>query len=160
MNTLTTATRRTPTISGILLALAIAVLFGTALVPGVDAKEKTTTPINVRVHIQIHNCADFGGTASVKTTPFGAAITTCTGGDMDGETCVNTKKSTSCSNPQSQPLDPAGNTPALPVVDPSQIPEQPLVAASTSARGAKDGDQDDARKHRDKRKHHRGERRD
>src|SRR3712207_8325184 len=54
------------------------------------------------VHDRIHDCHDFGGTATVKQTPFGAATVSCTGSAQDGQTCVKTKKNVYCSTNRSE----------------------------------------------------------
>lgn len=92
---------------GILYLLAIlailAVVFG-AMMDGVDAKgrtkTKTTLSIRDRVGIQTDNCEIAGGEISVsyayETDGSESATTSCSGGLLDGNTCVNEATTMEC----------------------------------------------------------------
>ena len=130
--TMGTTTRRLIPQSGLLLSLVVAVLLGAMLIQDVDAKTKISS-IKARVVTQRELCEVIGGGAfSAKKTPFGSTITKCKGGDKltDGVTCVNTKKSTKCSQavPPPQPsLPDLTQDPIAPqLADPADVIDQPL----------------------------------
>jgi hypothetical protein len=109
----------------LLLALAVAMLFGAMLGQDVAATKNTgkkPTSIAKRVQAQAGVCEANGGTISIRKTAFGSTITHCTGGDQDGYTCVNTKKASYCTYDLTQ-------LPSSPVTDPAAPPtngnEQP-----------------------------------
>lgn len=67
---------------------------------------RVTTSIKHRTTSQVNACQDLGGTAEVTTVsrpgkgPFGPTIksttVTCSGGDLDGQKCVNVSKKMTC----------------------------------------------------------------
>ena len=85
-------------LSQLLMAMAVTLVFGTTLAENVDAKVntvKTNVSIKKRVKAQRELCEIGGGTLSVDKRP-GGTTTTCNGGDSDGWTCTNAKKSYRC----------------------------------------------------------------
>jgi hypothetical protein len=81
--------------------LVVALLLGTMLVEEASAervtKAKAGASIKERVKTQQEVCEILdGGTFSSQKTAFGSTITKCTGGDGGDWSCVNTKKSTTC----------------------------------------------------------------
>jgi hypothetical protein len=101
-----TTTRRTITFSGLLLSLAIAVLFGVALAPDAAAnknKTKNYTSIQSRNLAQRQVCELGGGSLSVEKGAGDSMITECIGGTEDGKICTNSKKSTVCVQTRTEP---------------------------------------------------------
>jgi len=106
-----TTAAHTLTISRLVLLVVMALLVGTMLAQGADAKTRTPKLPSVerRVQGQRDLCGIAGkGKMSTTTTPFGATITDCKGGTEDGTHCVNTKNSTNCTKPRTQPLPVTG----------------------------------------------------
>jgi hypothetical protein len=105
-----TTTQRTTTFSGLLLlSLAIAVLVGTALAPdaAADKKKPKKPTVAERTELQRDSCenTDPPGTLAVMDGPEGSGgnTTECKGGLMNGRTCINTPKKTTCSMGRTEP---------------------------------------------------------
>jgi hypothetical protein len=118
-------TRRTYTISHLLLSLAVAVVLGAALVPGVDAEVVSvpaTTSIKKRVEHFTSSCTKAGGTTTTVKKPGGTTVT-CTGGTNDGLTCTYTKKVSRChttlTNPPQAPLQDVATPPTGGIEEPT-----------------------------------------
>lgn len=117
-------------ISLVLLVIASLFTIGLAVAPEVDAETKTSVSMSKRVKIQTRNCADGGGSIEVTSTtktngPFvttTSITTTCTGGVMDGTTCVNKPKSIDCSQTFVMPTQPV-HTGLPDVADPGDNPQ-------------------------------------
>jgi hypothetical protein len=93
----TTVSRRA-WLSQLLMAVAVTFVFGATLDGSADAKVntiKTNVSIKKRVQAQRELCEIGGGTLSVSERR-GGTTTTCHGGDSDGYTCTNSKKSYRC----------------------------------------------------------------
>jgi hypothetical protein len=148
---ITTTTARTVMISRLILALTVALVMGSMLVPDAGAwKAKTKTPIGVRVEAQLNLCDVQGGTSSVGRTPFGSSTVTCTGGSQGDWKCTNSKKHTSCNPaytpPPPSPLDDIVAPP------PSGVDGDPGGGVILTSNGGGKHHKDS---HHGKRKHHR-----
>ena len=108
--------------TGLLLTVA-------GLATQVEAKPITVhQTISQVTQIQVDNCTDLGGTANVETVKGSMTnghqviktTTTCTGGGLDGTTCVNTRGQTDCTQARLAPTATpdstrTGNTQHMPV---------------------------------------------
>ena len=88
----------------LLVFVAILGLLGGSMVQAVDAKgrtkTKTTLSISKRVDIQTDNCEIAGGEISVsygyESDGSESATTSCSGGLLDGNTCINEETTMEC----------------------------------------------------------------
>lgn len=115
----TTTTRRMATISRLALSLAVALLLGSMLAQGADAKRIPANGVSIKDRVQAQRdlCETAGGgTLEATETAFGSTITKCKGGTDDGRTCVNTKQSTNCHQARRQPPT-TGHDAAAPLGD-------------------------------------------
>lgn len=114
-----TINTRTTRISIGLLALVLvfgAIAASTIAVPQLEAKPiSTKVSMNKRLKLQEENCTTGGGkyeVTSTTTSNNGPLVTTtsvtnkCTGGALDGLTCINTLKTMDCSTPLLRPTLP------------------------------------------------------
>ncbi len=117
-------------ISLVLMVVASLISIGLAMAPQADAETKTSVSMSKRVKIQTRNCTDGGGSIEVTSTtktngPFvttTSTTTTCTGGIMDGTTCVNKPKSIDCTQTFVMPTQPI-HTGLPEVADPVDNPQ-------------------------------------
>jgi hypothetical protein len=174
-----TTTRRAFTFSGLLLSLAIAVLFGTALAPdaAADKKKPKTPTVAQRTQWQRDACegSDPPGKLAVMDGPEGSGgnTTECKGGLMDGTTCINTPKKTTCAIDRTEPPTSPLNNTTPPSLAGNEDPTGTGAAPGGGAGGfnptwgnsgavsggwvmltSLDGGKDDKAKHDGKRKHH------
>jgi hypothetical protein len=136
------------TLARVMVALAVALVLGSMLVPSGEAAKKgknTIASVKDRVQGQRDLCETLGGgTMTVSTTPFGATITDCEGGTHDGQHCVNTNASTTCTTTR----DEDGS-----ILDGVTVPLDGVAAASltTDERGRDERDGKHHRRHDAKR---------
>ena len=117
-NAMTTTTPRMIVIARLVLSLAVVFMLGAMLAQDVDARTKNMTgSVKKAVQNVREMCEDIGGgTLSVRKTPRGNAVTTCTGGSEDGVKCTITKKAVHCyqarETPPQRPLQDVGGPPS------------------------------------------------
>ena len=119
--------------------LAILALAAGTMVDGVDAKGrskvKTSLSIRDRVNIQTDNCEFAGGEISVsyayEDDGSESATTSCSGGILDGNTCINEASTMECWQ-KSRPAPPlkglAGTRPTVPITEVQVVDPTPTVA--------------------------------
>lgn len=116
MATTMTAVRRLALKVAVVAALALATI---ALFSGSALAVPNTghLSISARTKIQTGDCEGMGGTATVSTQKGSvtnghqviSTTTSCSGGTLDGQTCVNTKNDTTCTTSmtvQPRPVQP------------------------------------------------------
>lgn len=122
VNNATGTTTRRDTLTRLVLAMIVTLLLGTMLVPSAEAAKNgpksSVASVKARVGIQRQNCQDLGGIMTTEKVGK-ATVTQCSGGGMDGQRCVNEKKSTKCH----QTFTPPPSGPAAPPTD--GVNEQP-----------------------------------
>lgn len=115
-NATATTPARTVGIAQPVLALAVALVLGTMVVPVVEASKKgknTIASIDKRVGAQRDYCELLGGgTLEVRTLPSGTKNTYCKGGMEGGKRCVHNERETTCK----QTVTPPGSEPAAPPI--------------------------------------------
>jgi hypothetical protein len=126
----TTTAPRLVTLSRLVLALAVAFVFGATLVPSVDAAKKgknTIASVKDRVRNQRDLCEIIGNGILTSEKVGKATVTQCTGGSSHGKRCVHTKKSTQChqtrTHPPGEPL-PGEPLPGATAEDPGALPTE------------------------------------
>ena len=131
----TPTTMRTFALSHLLLSLTVVFMLGAMQVPDIEAKRRGNHPLSIqqRVNNLRKACEDEGGTLSTRKSPFGGnIITTCEGGDQDGDTCVVTKKDTYCN--EEIPLQ----APQSPLIDVGAPPSDGGIEDPTRGGGGAD----------------------
>jgi hypothetical protein len=99
-------------VSRCFMVLAVTAMAGAFLAQSVDAKEIPANGVSIakRVGYQKDFCDAGGGLFDSVTTGTGDVITTCSGGNGGGGTCVNTEQSTNCGPALTRPPEEV-NTP-------------------------------------------------
>ncbi len=137
-------TRERRTVLYLLVFVAILGLLGASMVQAVDAKgrtkTKTTLSISKRVDIQTDNCEIAGGEISVsygyESDGSESATTSCSGGLLDGNTCINEETTMECWQAGPRAADGASrrNPPARPDHRCAGGPAPPRPGTSRSVR--------------------------
>jgi hypothetical protein len=140
MNAMATTVSRRGVLARLLLAAAVAPVLGVTRADNVAADKKKKkkpkiTSVADRTDSQRFLCEEGGGKLAVQDGPEGSGgnTTECKGGTDNGRTCINTKKSTKCSQAlTSSPTKPGGGG----AVPPSGGVENPSGGANPGGGGA------------------------